>query len=982
LALGLHSEAAEGAFLVADEEGVQRHSEPVLRLARRPIDKIQAATARLLQAQAGGALDRALDIGWQALRELGVAMPRHPGVPHIGLGLVSVKWALLGRDTAALLALPPLESPELEAALVLMERMVPPAFRSGSQLFPLLVLRPLQIALRSGNATVSSFAYASYGIMLSGVLGDLEGGHRFGRLALDLAARRHHDGYRSKALFVFGNFLQHWREPLLRSTETLFEAYRTGLASGNVFEALWAAVYRACWMFTAGVELGEVEAQLAAIGDLVRHDDTARTTAALLRQAVANLRGGPEGMTELSGLHYDETEAQARFARASDKIETFAFHLLKLRLWLLAGDPSRALGHAIEAEKYLEAVTAMPFVREIRFHGSVARLQASAPDALRHARRTLKLLRTWAQHEDSWAYRVDLLQALVARRRGDPAAARQACERALAGARRAGVLHDEVLASEIGAELHAGHPVLEGAMRENIVRALRQWGAQAQLSRLGVSTTNPRPDSDPTFPTSLRLGQVLPATPSGPQSLLSGSLSGSLGGSLGGPPSGTGSVSSSSTSRQGVLDLASALKAAATISAELQMERLLERLLRIILENAGAERGSLLLLDGAEPRVHAEGLADGTVQVHEGVAMAQAPWVCEPVVRFVARTSEPLVLADAQQDARFASVPYVRRHGIRSVLCAPVLHQGRLLALVYLENNLAPASFTPARLQVLTLLSGQAAVALENARLVANLDATVALRTRELNDRNQELRASLDHLADELSEAAAYVQSLLPAPTTGSPRISWRFVPSAHLGGDAFGYHWLAPGLLAFYLLDVAGHGIASALHSVTVLSALQSQRLPGVDFRRPGAVMAALNQTFPREQSGGFYFTAFYATLDVASGAIRFANGGHPPPTIIGPDGLRELDPTGPMVGVLPDMPYDEGDATLHPGERLFLFSDGVYELERPGGAMVTYEEFLEALRAEGRGDDKLAAMEQFARTCRGNRSLDDDFSMVLLEA
>ena len=147
------------------------------------------------------------------------------------------------------------------------------------------------------------------------------------------------------------------------------------------------------------------------------------------------------------------------------------------------------------------------------------------------------------------------------------------------------------------------------------------------------------------------------------------------------------------------------------------------------------------------------------------------------------------------------------------------------------------------------------------------------------NEAYEALQESQRRLANEMKQAAHYVQSLLPEKLKkGDVRTDWRFVPSAELGGDSFGYHWLDDDHFAFFLLDVSGHGVGSALLSVSAMNALRSQALPQTDFREPGQVLAALNNAFQMDQQNGLFFTIWYGVYHKPSRRIDYSGGGHPP--------------------------------------------------------------------------------------------------------
>jgi sigma-B regulation protein RsbU (phosphoserine phosphatase) len=234
--------------------------------------------------------------------------------------------------------------------------------------------------------------------------------------------------------------------------------------------------------------------------------------------------------------------------------------------------------------------------------------------------------------------------------------------------------------------------------------------------------------------------------------------------------------------------------------------------------------------------------------------------------------------------------------------------------------------------------------------------------------------------AADLARAARYAESLLPRRiTTGPVTIDWRFIPSTQLGGDMFGYHWLDPDHLAVYLLDVSGHGVGSSLLAVSAATMLSAQSLPGTDFRNPGQVLTRLNDVFQMERQDGKYFTIWYGVYQLADRLLAYSNAGHPAALLSGGEALGLLDADGPAVGMVPELPYDTRTVPVAPTARLLVYSDGVYEIEKPDGAMWQHHEFVQHIGPRvAEEPDLIDRHLAFVRGLRGGAALGDDFSMM----
>ena len=252
----------------------------------------------------------------------------------------------------------------------------------------------------------------------------------------------------------------------------------------------------------------------------------------------------------------------------------------------------------------------------------------------------------------------------------------------------------------------------------------------------------------------------------------------------------------------------------------------------------------------------------------------------------------------------------------------------------------------------------------------------------ERNEAYQDLLASQQALAAELGEAADYVRSLLPVPLSGSIESAWEFVPSTSLGGDSLGHHWIDDDHLAAYVLDVCGHGVGAALLSVSAMNVLGTQTLPGVDFRDPAAVLAALNDAFQMDRQNDMYFTIWYGVFRPSDRSLSWSSAGHPPALLVAGSAAAEpLRAQGAPIGALPGTRYAGGRTTVPPDAALWIFSDGAYEVTRPAGGMMTLEEFFEIVGRERTSPTAdIHRVLDVVRAEQGRHDFDDDVSMLVL--
>jgi sigma-B regulation protein RsbU (phosphoserine phosphatase) len=252
------------------------------------------------------------------------------------------------------------------------------------------------------------------------------------------------------------------------------------------------------------------------------------------------------------------------------------------------------------------------------------------------------------------------------------------------------------------------------------------------------------------------------------------------------------------------------------------------------------------------------------------------------------------------------------------------------------------------------------------------------LKHERRSHREMEREAELQR---DLEKARAYVQSLLPPPVrTGEVRTDWFHRPSAALGGDAFSYGPLDEDHLVAYLVDVSGHGVEAAMHSVSVLNVMRQKALSGVDFRDPGQVLEGLNANFQMDDHGGLFFTLWYGVYCRSSRQLRYATAGHHAGLLFAGGAAPEhLRTRGPMIGAVPGQRYLGSEVVVPPGSLLYLFSDGAFEVTSPEGRQLGLEEFIPLLGGPGAGTPGEAERVYVAvRKQAKPGPLADDFSVL----
>ncbi|HUN80396.1 MAG TPA: SpoIIE family protein phosphatase [Phycisphaerae bacterium] len=352
---------------------------------------------------------------------------------------------------------------------------------------------------------------------------------------------------------------------------------------------------------------------------------------------------------------------------------------------------------------------------------------------------------------------------------------------------------------------------------------------------------------------------------------------------------------------------------------------------------------------------------------------------------------EPLVVSDTLNDPRFQDNPMVRGEPrIRFYAGHPVSGPGG-----YKVGTLCIADRRPRELSdrevnalrdlarvVERELSLSDVILLQEDLIEAQERVAGAEKSRA--ESLERLVESQNRLSTELAEAARYVRSMLPDPLHGTVSTHWCFSPCSQLGGDAFGYHWLDDDHLAVYLLDVCGHGVGSALMSVSAINDLRAGTLPKTNFHDPSQVLTALNRAYQMDRHDNRFFTIWYGVINPRKRKIRFASGGHPPAILLtgeSPDKVRavRLATENPFIGLCAESSFVGSEVSVEPFATLFVFSDGAYEIQKGNDGMMQIPELEgELLRRTKAGTDPLSDILSFLHDAAGKELLDDDVSIV----
>ncbi|WP_309246529.1 AAA family ATPase [Ramlibacter montanisoli] len=704
LAFGLWLERAECEHLGGNLDAAEPIICGLLSHCASKADRAAAYRLKIDLHVMKGENAKAIDSAVACLGLLGIEICAHPTRAQVETELAKV-WRNLGdRPIESLAGLPPMTDPEKQAAMLVLSVIYAPAYFTDRNLLHLHMCHMVNLTLEHGTSEASAAGYACFGVTVGPNFGRYADGYRFCRLACDMVERPELAGYRPK-VYVSTEMAFLWTQPVGTALHYVQAAQRAAIEAGDPAIGCYAATHIVTDLLLRGDHLDDVlresergvefarKANFRDIVDVIRGQ----------QQFVQDMRGRTAHFSTFSGAGFDETAFEA--ALTPDRMATMMcfYWLLKLQARFLSGDLDAALDAAARAKALLWSADGHIQLVDYHFHTALTiaagcRAPSGArPEASETLAAHLAQLAQWVDNgAASFRDRHALLQAEAARVAGRDLDAQRLYEQAIRLARQDRFIHNEALASELAGRFYAdrGFEEIAALYLKKARGCYLRWGAAGKVRQLDEAHPGLRDEEAAAAAT----------------------------GTIGAPVE--------------HLDLATVLKVSQAVSGEIVLEKMLETLMLTAIEHAGAERGVLTLAVAGEQRVAAEATTTGdrvAVQLRDQ-ALAEAA-VPQSVFLYVLRTQEAVVLDDAVAHGPFSGDPYIVERRTRSVLCLPLLKQGKVTGVLYLENNLAARAFAPSRLATLKLLASEAAMSLENSRLYRDLAVREA-RIRRLVEAN------------------------------------------------------------------------------------------------------------------------------------------------------------------------------------------------------------------------------------------------------
>jgi PAS domain S-box-containing protein len=701
LSFAVELNRAECEFLIGEAALAE---ERLAALATRAANTVEQATVACLRIDVCTTLDqsdRAIAIALEYLRRVGIDWCSRPTEEEVRCEFERI-WSRVGsRAIEELIELPLMNDPASLATLDVLTKLFAPAMYRDANLASLVMCRAVNLSLEHGNSDGSCFAYVIVGMVAGARFGDYHTAFRLAQLGYDLVEQRGLKRFQARTYLNFAVQVLPWARHVKVSRDLMCRALAVANGIGDVIFAAYSRAGIIVNLIAAGDPLGEVQcevghalafAQKAGFGIVV---DTIDAHLGLVR----TLRGLTPTFGSFDDEQFEELRIERRFA--GNPHLAFAegwYWIRKLQARFLSGDYAAAIEASLRAQPLLWTSVAVIEMAEYHFYGALSRAAVcdSAP-ADRRQQHVAALaahhrpLEVWAEYcPENFKDRAALVGAEIARIEGRHLDAMGLYEEAIRSAHTNGFVHNEALASELAGRFYAAggfEKIAHQYLRDARYGYLR-WGADGKVRQL-----------EQLYP------RLLVAEGDDTSRTTGASIQ--------------------------LMDVATVVKASQAVSSEIVLPRLIETLMKIALQNAGADRGLLILSRHNDFWIQAEGRASGdALEVILCQTLLSAADCSEALLRYVIRTEKSVIVDDASRPNPLCHEDYVRCRHPRSILCLPLMKQRKLAGLLYFENSLASHAFTPDRVAVLEFLASQAVISLENARLYADLQTENAERRR------------------------------------------------------------------------------------------------------------------------------------------------------------------------------------------------------------------------------------------------------------
>jgi len=737
--ISVYTEAAEVAYFLNLFDQMELWLDLILSKTQSPIEKARVSAIRLQAYTAQNRLSEAVDASLQALQILGIDIPKKPNDFQVLFNLLKTKKVLKGHSPHELLSLPKMNNPQQLLLMEILGLTVPAAYWTSANLVAMIIFKMTQNSVEQGYAPISGYAFSWWGITECAMLGNINKGHEYGELGIKLAETHNLD--LQQPVFFSGWMINNYKHPLKDSLTILDKAYSLALEKGDFEYASYALNNSIQHRLHSGEFLSTLRPSMEQTHQTLKTFKMASSQFwhDICWQLANNFAEMDVAPKLLSGKAYDEAKHLEQHLKENDASTLFFLYFSKLMQSYLFNDVPQASVNAKKIKPFLKAGIGTFQHRLFYFYDSLTLLSEQKVSFLGrwfYRKKILsnqRKLKKWAEYSpQNHLHHWHLVQAEYMRVIDNPNQAMLHYNLAIKLANDNGFIHEEALAYELFTRFHINNNQKRFAANDLIQShyLYTQWGAHGKAKQLQQQYAQDFPKilnyADDNSQSETRIVDGYTQT--------------------------TNSSSSSAHNLSSQLDLETVIKSSQLIAGEIVFSDLINTLSSYIIENAGAQRFVLLKIDGGHSTIEFESRL-GNQKIYsessnENELKRDLLTFPTSLVAYVKRTQQSITLDNAMEDEDFCQDKYFTSKQVKSVFCGPMLHQGQLTGIIYLENKLISGVFTPDRVELIQLLSSQAATSIENSKLYSSLENKVLERTKQLELANEQLTllATTDNL--------------------------------------------------------------------------------------------------------------------------------------------------------------------------------------------------------------------------------------------
>ncbi|MBF0101725.1 MAG: response regulator [Desulfobacterales bacterium] len=726
LMLYLHLEAAESAYLKSDYDA----SETIIYKARQNItklmDKVKLEDIYLLIWIARGQYHETIEAGLNLLKLLGANYKLNPNMADIIAQVLRTKLFLMSKSDDYFLNLPQLKKPKEFAKLRIALRIGSVVFLSNPELFPILMLNGIRIMFKYGNDPRSLGYYPPVATIFT-MLGDIDIGYRLACLGDLLVERAAVKTEKTRIKMINNFFINHYKNHLKNSLPNLLDAYHSRLESGDMESASYAVMAYNINSYCLGKNLEIIQKEQRTGIELVKalKQKWPSDFITLIHHTTLSLIDATAVSNSFLKENYDEIQMIDMFKKEKNLMCLATFNILNLNLHYIFSQYKNALVNSDQAKNYIQSIGSIYVLPIFYFYDSLTRLARYSGAPLDTRRKLLltviqnqKKVKKWAKHAPmNFLHKWYLVEAEKANILSKDILAMEYYDKAISLSIENEYIQEEALANELFAKffLLRKKESFAKLYLQNAVHKYELWGANAKVKQLHEIYPHLLMNMDKRFTGYADHKSI--HTFQKPITITTDNLD----------------------TRQ--LDFKTILKSCRTISEEILLSQIINRLIHLAIENIGGHNCFLLLENHGELFIQAEWKSEQKKVVSElqmipitSLDSDNLTILPLSIINYVAKTNENVVLRDPVKEGMFVTDQYIIDKQPKSIICIPILHKSQFIGIVYIENNLITDAFTNDRLEVLKILSAQAAIAIENAKLYSMMEEKVKERTIELND--------------------------------------------------------------------------------------------------------------------------------------------------------------------------------------------------------------------------------------------------------